>query len=310
MVPVGSLMEAANGRFYSTISGGLDYFYEVIIEWDPVRDTVIFRKSVNAWDYCCYKPLMQARNGKIYGTATNGGEYGKGILFEWDPVTGDSVTKHSFLATNERIPCSTLLELEHKSYGYLNIEACGSYTSAGSKVWTVSGEYTDTIPDQSGCDSIFTVNLTLYNADTDVTLDQDQGVLTSTASGATWQWIDCDNGNAPIDGETGHTFTRLKDGDFAVIVTQSECTDTSDCFEVHLTGRANNIFKQEVTVYPNPNDGSFTAQSRQGLFGCRCNDNQTGRPGPAEGKIFLCKCFRSGDHCFCRYLLFNHNFRK
>lgn len=39
---------------------------------------------------------------------------------------------------------------------------CVAYTSpSGNHVWTTSGTYTDTIPNNSGCDSIITINLTI-----------------------------------------------------------------------------------------------------------------------------------------------------
>ncbi len=143
-----------------------------MMEWDPVLDTVLYGEEIILPDNGTgrsYGSLIQARNGKIYGTAPEGGENGLGIIFECDPLTLVTVTKHSFSKPGGSSPCSTLLELEHKSFSSKNIEACGMYTSPGGKIWTESGEYTDTILTSSGCDSILMVNLTVHHPDTNVT---------------------------------------------------------------------------------------------------------------------------------------------
>jgi PKD repeat protein len=45
----------------------------------------------------------------------------------------------------------------------LNVATCGSYLSpGGTQLWTTSGVYSDTVPNPPACDSIYTVNLTIY----------------------------------------------------------------------------------------------------------------------------------------------------
>jgi uncharacterized repeat protein (TIGR03803 family) len=134
--------------------------------------------------------------------------------------------------------------------------ACDSYASPSGKIWTESGEYKDTIPNTASCDSVITVNLTITSADTSIT--QNLGFLTANAAGATYQWIDCDDGNLSIEGETRQTFSPAITGRYAVIISQNNCIDTSACFSVVKTGLMVNTFKQNITLYPNPNDGSFS----------------------------------------------------
>jgi hypothetical protein len=45
----------------------------------------------------------------------------------------------------------------------LNVTACGTYTSPSGKTWSKPGTYQDTIPNDYGCDSVMTINLTLSN---------------------------------------------------------------------------------------------------------------------------------------------------
>ncbi len=255
--PSGSLIQADNGNFYAElvhVGCGLECTYIKMMEWDPVLDTVLYGEEILG-DGAHGSPI-QAENGKIYGMSNREGDYDLGMIFECDPVTLAMVTKHSFTLTEGRYPFGSLFEEKHTSHNILSIEACGSYTSPAGKIWMETGVYTDTILSSSGCDSIITVNLTVYHPDTNVT--QEEGVLTSTATDATWQWIDCDNGNSLIEGETGQSFTAQKNGHYAVIVTQSECTDTSACFMVELTGGTSGMLNQGITVFPNPNDGSFS----------------------------------------------------
>jgi hypothetical protein len=53
--------------------------------------------------------------------------------------------------------------------------------------------------------------------------------LTSNANGASFMWIDCSN-NQPVIGQTSQSFTATVSGNYAVIVNQSGCIDTSACY--------------------------------------------------------------------------------
>lgn len=131
------------------------------------------------------------------------------------------------------------------------------YTSpSGNYTWNATGIYTDTLPNYAGCDSVITINLTVNSANTTVT--QGGYVLTASASGAAYQWIDCIN-NQPISGETGQSFTATANGSFAVIVTENGCTDTSSCYTIADMG-VNDASLQKITAYPNPTNGNVQIQ--------------------------------------------------
>lgn len=50
-----------------------------------------------------------------------------------------------------------------KSYASINVVQCNSYVSpSGKKTFTVSGTYIDTLVNKAGCDSILTINLTVF----------------------------------------------------------------------------------------------------------------------------------------------------
>jgi hypothetical protein len=80
--------------------------------------------------------------------------------------------------------------------------------------------------------------------------------ISATASGATYQWINCGTGNTPISGATSQTFTATANGTYAVIVTQNGCSSTSSCVTISTVG-LDEIDQTIFTVYPNPNNGTF-----------------------------------------------------
>lgn len=76
--------------------------------------------------------------------------------------------------------------------------------------------------------------------------------LSAEENNATYQWIDCNNGNTPITGETNQYFDPQTSGLYAVIVTNSlGYSVTSSC--VNFTYLQTNDFNSvKFTVYPNP----------------------------------------------------------
>ena len=133
--------------------------------------------------------------------------------------------------------------------------ACDSYVSPSGKIWNSSNIYLDTIPNAAKCDSMITINLTIVNIDSSVT--QAGALLTANQVGATYQWLDCP-GITPIAGATSQTYEATTNGDYAVIVSNSGCADTSACYTISGVGILNNDFGADFQVYPNPTDGNFS----------------------------------------------------
>ena len=127
-------------------------------------------------------------------------------------------------------------------------------TAAGSTI--VTWTYTD----GNGNTSTQTQNVVINTVDNSVT--QAVNLLTANATGSTYQWLDCDNGNAIIAGETNQTYTPAITGNYAVEVTQNGCVDTSACILVDYTG-IENLTSTNLSVYPNPVDQQFTIEFLQ-----------------------------------------------
>ena len=133
----------------------------------------------------------------------------------------------------------------------INETYCIKYISpSGNNIFDSSGIFYDTIPNTLGCDSIITINLTIIEVDTSITPMANE--LTANASGATYQWIVCQNGNTPIPGATNQSFTPSVNGSYAVIVTENGCTDTSSCYTISTIGIEGVEAFSGIKIYPNP----------------------------------------------------------
>lgn len=82
--------------------------------------------------------------------------------------------------------------------------------------------------------------------------------ITANATGVSYQWIDCANGNAAIAGETNQTFTVTANGNFAVVLTQNDCSDTSACVAFTTIGLNSLAQHPAISVSPNPTAGELT----------------------------------------------------
>jgi len=127
--------------------------------------------------------------------------------------------------------------------------ACDSYTAPDGAVYTTSGIKTAVIPNAAGCDSTITIDLTINIVDVSLTVNDP--LITANANGAIYQWLDCDNAFAIIPGATSQNYTAPANGNYAVMITQGMCTDTSACVEITTVGIIT-INTNGISIYPNP----------------------------------------------------------
>ena len=85
--------------------------------------------------------------------------------------------------------------------------------------------------------------------DTSVTVSGN--TLTAVESGATYQWYNCTMG-VPIPMATSQSFTAMMTGEFALIINDGGCADTSACYSFLITEQPNDIFLNRLNVFPNP----------------------------------------------------------
>jgi uncharacterized delta-60 repeat protein len=141
--------------------------------------------------------------------------------------------------------------------------ACDGYTAPDGQVYTTSGIKTAVIPNAAGCDSTITINLSINPVDVSSTINGT--VITANASGAIYQWVNCDNNNSPISGATNQSYSATANGSYAVIVAQGSCSDTSACQQITTVGMNSVQPKAEISIYPNPVSTELTIDSE----GCK-----------------------------------------
>jgi|GEM_PF-2462329 len=124
----------------------------------------------------------------------------------------------------------------------------GQSITVGQNTYSTPGVYTDVLSSIGGCDSTVITDLTIDTLNTATTVAGP--TITAVAGGLSYQWIDCSD-NSQIAGETGQSFTAAVDGDYAVIITGANCSDTSACRTVIISGQENYL-QSQLFVYPNP----------------------------------------------------------
>ena len=136
--------------------------------------------------------------------------------------------------------------------------ACDTYDWIDGNTYTATNNSAQwTLTNAAGCDSVVTLNLTINTVDATANQSGDINIEANT-SGATYQWLDCNDNYSEINGETNQQFTATANGDYAVEVTMNGCADTSNCYTVTTIGIIENSFDSQLVVYPNPTIGNFT----------------------------------------------------
>jgi hypothetical protein len=138
----------------------------------------------------------------------------------------------------------------------------GDYFVYHGDTLTSEADYEYMYQAQNGCDSTHIVQLTIENALTPI-IAQVDGILSTSTVGDNFQWIDC-NGNLPITGALSNEFTPINDGDYAVEVTNNQCTWLSDCYTFSTVSLPQNNDDEIYFVYPNPASTFLTLNAPQG----------------------------------------------
>lgn len=79
-----------------------------------------------------------------------------------------------------------------------------------------------------------------------------------------YQWIDCNNGSQEILNENGQAYLPTSDGNYAVILSNGSCSDTSECVSV-LTVSVNDYDSFVGSIYPNPVSGNSKLKTTRNL---------------------------------------------
>lgn len=198
----------------------------------------------------------------------SGGYYGDFYYFENTTVTGTppSAPTNTTASGNLTICYNTSTQLSVSgvgTIGWYDASSGGNYLGGGSTYTTMALTANTTFYAQdstaAGPSTSRTAIAVTVNAAIDVSTSVNGTTIMATATGATYQWLDCNNGNAAISSATSQNFTPSANGNYAVEITVGSCSDTSTCVAINTVGIDEN--KNElISIYPNPSRGQFTIE--------------------------------------------------
>ncbi len=155
------------------------------------------------------------------------------------------------LSQNGCLTITTLnVQINNSVLTTLTISACNSYVYNGN-TYLASGIYPNNFTAINGCDSI--VNLVLTISSNNLLVQQNRSELMAIATAnTTYQWVSCPTFSI-LQNEINSTFTATTNGSYAVIASNGNCIDTSECFNVTTVGIYNPSFKNQfIKYFPNP----------------------------------------------------------
>ena len=126
----------------------------------------------------------------------------------------------------------------------------------GESELTESGIYTQTFATILGCDSIVTLELTVIEINTSLSTSG-WTINAVDVAGASYNWVDCDAAySSVIPAVTAPTFNVTSAGNYAVIIEQDGCVDTSACF-LFDDARLDENDGPTVIINPNPSTNNI-----------------------------------------------------
>jgi len=107
------------------------------------------------------------------------------------------------------------------------------------------------------CSSVISQGVTIDKVTFTNSVSVNGGTLSADVAQSTYQWLDCAT-MQPIEGAIDKSFTPSQSGSYSVQITFDGCTDTSDCYEVSITGISEINFLNSISIVPNPLSASTT----------------------------------------------------
>lgn len=121
--PLGSLIQASDGKFYGLTVNGGTFGQGVLFQYDPITSSLTKKYDFALGANGCnpYSSLLQANDGKLYGVTGSGGTNGTGVLFQYDPATSNYIKKYDFASATGDAPFGSLIQAsDGKLYGITN----------------------------------------------------------------------------------------------------------------------------------------------------------------------------------------------
>jgi hypothetical protein len=191
----------------------------------------------------------------------SGDLYGDFYYFEQctAPVAPSNVTPADDLALC--IGESTTLTVSGVgTIGWYDASTGGNFLGAGTSFLTgvLSADATYYVQDSTCVEGPRTAVLVNVGPPPSVATTLSGITISAVQTGATYQWVTCPTFANASGTSTNQNYTPSANGQYAVIVNNSGCVDTSTCTTISTVGIEQNEGLGNLVVYPNPTDGNFT----------------------------------------------------
>lgn len=282
----GALNDAASWKWYTNSCGANLQASGATVVLSPSVTTTYYVRGEGgcAVNGSCTAITLSVVSIPLAPTGVNGPSLvcqGASVLYSITPVSG--ATQYSWILPGGWIGSSSNNTLSVSIYGgpgtlsVSSSNSCGSSSSAfmtigitpsvsttqtvnlcygqqlviGTSTYVADGTYSTTLTRSNGCDSLVISTVEIEPL-IDVSTSSVGITISSNAANAVYQWVDCDNNNALVFGETNQSYSPQSNGNYAVIVTLNNCSDTSECVSITTVGIKEALSHQQVKIYPNP----------------------------------------------------------
>lgn len=147
------------------------------------------------------------------------------------------------------------------SFGIQSEISCGSFTWLNGQTYSSDTTITQMFIGGNlvGCDYDLTLDLVVLPPIDNSTVTTNETIV-ANQTGATYQWLDCDNNNSSILGATDSSFIATSNGNYAVVISTQNCSDTSACINISSANINEASIGKDITIYPNPTNGQLVIE--------------------------------------------------
>lgn len=172
----------------------------------------------------------------------NGNNYTQSGTFNFYETTANRCDSNAIIS----------LTINHSQELFQNIHLCaGDSIQVGNNMYTQPGNYTNYFMAANGCDSIVNTALQIDSVDVALAILNDSIIALSNVVNQQYQWLDC-NSYTAIPNATNFSFLPFVNGNYAVIINQGFCTDTSYCIAFATVDVFEHQALNSFEIYPNP----------------------------------------------------------